>query len=234
MAIRFDNSADALSRTTGVPLPTAFTIMGWCRTVTNTGGAFQTIFDMDGGGLDLQFYINSSNQLFVWNSGSSAGSATVLSTGTWYHLAWTDDGFYINGVLDHAVTAVTGANPATFRLGHSRFGGENWNGRMQAVKVWDATLSAAEIQQEMRQHLPVRVANLNAFYPFLSSTDVADYSGNAQTLTVGGTLTTEDGPPVAWMMARGRRVHIAAAAGGGGSVSPWFFQQRVLRARRAA
>jgi hypothetical protein len=73
------------------------------------------------------------------------------------------------------------------------------NGRAAAIKLYDAVLTPAEIVQEMRQYLPARTANNNGWYPlFTTNDDQTDFSGLGRDWTVGGTLATEDGPPIPW------------------------------------
>jgi hypothetical protein len=51
----------------------------------------------------------------------------------------------------------------------------------------------------MPYYQPIRTANINSVHPWLDTTDqTTDYSGLGNTLTIGGTLTTAQGPPIAW------------------------------------
>jgi hypothetical protein len=71
---------------------------------------------------------------------------------------------------------------------------------MACTKVWDAALTQAELELEMARMLPVRYANLHAWYPmFPGATErLVDYFSAGKTLTAGGTLTDEAGPPIGW------------------------------------
>jgi hypothetical protein len=68
-------------------------------------------------------------------------------------------------------------------------------------------LTASEIQQELRAYVPVRTLNLNSWYPLLTQTDVAHYG---PAWTVGGALTTEDGPPIPWSLQQQNRARATA------------------------
>jgi hypothetical protein len=74
------------------------------------------------------------------------------------------------------------------------------NGRIAAVKLWHIELTQEQIAAEMRQYKPIRLANLDGFYPLLDvGNGTQDFSGFATSnLTSNGTLATEDGPPIPW------------------------------------
>lgn len=229
MSVRFDGSTDALSRTTNLPSITSFTMMGWFyfsadrNTIVNTlafgqssgGGYYQLYWDQTGSG----------SVLGTWNGAASSSGTTSLSLSTWYHLAMTVSGtaagnflVYLNGALE--ITAAGRDIPTAGKLWVGNDNDSEWlNGRVAAVKIYDAVLTAAEIAQEMRQIQPVRFANLNSWYPLWSTADdEIDYSGQGRTLTVGGTLAMEDGPPIPWKQGRRRLVLPAVASPPGDSI----------------
>ncbi|MDR7559462.1 MAG: hypothetical protein QN141_13350, partial [Armatimonadota bacterium] len=114
---------------------------------------------------------------------------------------------YGAGVNDATLTlsdsqdpAWTGYTPVGWRLADSSFTGEWFNGRMACVKAWTAALTVAELEAERWYAMPVRRADLWYCNPMEgpASAFTQDYSGNGNTLTASGTLTLEDGPPVAW------------------------------------
>jgi hypothetical protein len=95
-------------------------------------------------------------------------------------------------------------------------GTEQFNGRVANLKIYSAALTANEIKAEMRQYLPVRTADLNAWTPLLTHTDLSDYSGQGNGWTAAGTLATEDGPPIPWALrppTRGLRVPVVVPTG---------------------
>ncbi|PQO33162.1 hypothetical protein C5Y96_09895 [Blastopirellula marina] len=80
-----------------------YTIMGWIR-VDGTGGtAFQnnSWFRYGSATNGYAMYLNSSNRMVVYNSGTTNFSPSyTFSTGTWYHVAITKDStqkMYVNG-----------------------------------------------------------------------------------------------------------------------------------------
>lgn len=157
-----------------------------------TGGTTSYIFH--GTLSDLTHYFESS-------SGPNI-SGTTLSTGTWYHITITkaQDGtvtLWLNGASDGTANDGGSFTPDRFRMGNSPGASRHLDGRIAAHKEWSVELTQAEIQQEMRQFLPVRTANLTVFSPFLDAGDTVDYSQNTA-WTVDGTLTTEGNPPIPW------------------------------------
>lgn len=214
MPVRFDASADRLLRTASLPsYNSAYTAMGWVYLVSDLN-ATVTIFAIDDNIDDIDAINLGSDgvtlQLGVVVGGVSTGpSGTTLSTGTWYHVAIvrasaTDCRLYLNGALDIGPDTrdVSGRSAAT-RLEWGAFASVNlsrFDGRVAAIKIWDAALSAEEVAAEVRSIRPQRLANLNGWWPCFpgSGERARDYSGNGRNWTESGTLTDEDPPPVGW------------------------------------
>lgn len=198
MAIRFDASGDVLSRTTAIPVYNVFTWMAWVYVSANRGATGQMLFSLDAGSGSFyrQLYHNNL-ALKIWN-GFSEFTGSSLVADRWYHIAFVSTNgltCYLNGVADFASGSNISFSPSIIRMGNSD-ASEWFNGRMAAAKIYDAVLTQAEIQAEMKQMDPVRRANLNSYYRLLTTNDyLIDQSGQGRTLTAGGTLTTEFGPP---------------------------------------
>lgn len=127
---------------------------------------------------------------------------STLQLNTWYHVAGTFDGdtirLYVNGILvaDSAFhgTQVAGTvyPPRIGRLSdpmqsQTRF----WNGKIDEVRVWNRTLSQAEIQEKMGAHLdPSQETGLVGYWRLNDSTgtSVSDMSGSGNNGT--GYFTT--------------------------------------------
>ncbi len=84
----------------------------------------------------------------------ASSSATPLNA--WTHVAVTYDGtslrHYINGVLDRTTAlscSVTNTNSMAIRIGANAGSGEVMNGLIDDVRIYDATLSAAQILTDM-------------------------------------------------------------------------------------
>ena len=219
MAVRADGSTDRLSRTTSLPTNTGFSMLGWFK-ISVDRNAYSSFFNYGTGNTKKTLQTDASGvTLVLWEGTFESGTGATLTVGTRYHLAMVhDDGAselraYVNGVLN--ITAeVSSGNPGSPIEIFQAESAEWLNGCAAAVKIYSAILTAPEIAQEMWQYIPSRVANLNSWYPLLSiADDQVDYGGGGLTLTVGGTLATEDGPPIPWK-GRGRRM-VTAAAGDG-------------------
>jgi hypothetical protein len=223
MAVRKDVSGDTLRRTTNLTGNT-YTVMGWFKISVDTNDYSCFLSVEADNGLDGHWYVGTNGTgttLISYNPSADGPNGSSLTVGTWYHVALVRQGtgasdliVYLNGVQD--TTHGGGSNDATAGVGigcRVTDAFDSLNGCAAAVKEYNAVLTAAEIVQEMRQYLPKRLANLNAWYPLLSTADdEVDYSGQGRTLTVAGTWATEDGPPIPWSMG-GRRIYIPAAGG---------------------
>ena len=206
-AVRFDDVADELRRTTSLPPVTGFTMMGWFK-VAGDGHAYTTFLGL-GDATSSNAYVlmmccgNGWRQFMVWTGGSSAFGAN-LALNTWYHLALTVAGSgqgqvkaYLNGALALTLNGNPAITSARFSIGNDAH--SEWlDGSAAAVKVYDAVLTPAEIAAEMPQAAPVRTANLNSWYPLQSAATAAtDASVNGRSLTVAGALTNDAaGPPI--------------------------------------
>ncbi len=215
MAIRFDNATDYIRRTTNLPdYNSVYTIMGWFRLVSNLnsyGALF--ILAQSASSYDGLYLGASGNDLVIIGDGNFLGyvetAVQTLTTGVDYHLALVRNSptslqAFVNGALaaTQATDQGTGRAAANVLESGNFFyaGSEPVSARVSHIKAWDANLSADEIAREVNSIRPVKLDNLNAWYPTLpgATERLADYSGNGRNWTAGGTLTDEDGPPVSW------------------------------------
>jgi len=206
MSARFDASGDSLKRTTNLPTITAWTVMGWAYLVASAN-TYNNIFSVGKSSAGSSYYCtytNSSRVLYVY-SGTGAGVAgSTLSLGTWYHIAMVCSGtgagnlvLYLNGVADITTSGSIYPTMQAIMAGNDP-DSDYMTGRLAAVKIWSAALSATEIAQEMYSISPRRFENLNGFYPIWPGDRTTDYSGNGNLWTENGTLTDEDPPPVSY------------------------------------
>ena len=104
---------------------------------------------------DRNFYLNANGTVSALiNDGSPkiATSTTVLTAGSWTHIAMTGDGtslkIYVNGILENTITtgsAVTSYETPEFVMGQTGVTSSFYNGQINDVKLYDHALSAAEI-----------------------------------------------------------------------------------------
>jgi parallel beta-helix repeat protein len=92
-----------------------------------------------------------SSRLTAWTSGgSSLADTTAPPANEWHHCAYTFDGtvhrLYLNGVLvDTSTTVPNAARPGILRFGHTASWGEHFSGSLDDIRIYDRTLTAAEI-----------------------------------------------------------------------------------------
>ena len=91
-----------------------------------------------------------------------------MQTGTWYHVCRTRNGtaqkVYVNGVLDSSETRTCTFTTANLYAMNDLASG--WiDGRIAAIKIYTAELTAEEIANEMWTYTPRRTANLNTWSP---------------------------------------------------------------------
>lgn len=214
-SVRFDSTDDDLTRSSSVPSEVSFTACGWGRRQADTG-AQSVLFSIN----DVPTAVSGAiigtqadgDDLIV--AGSGFGESPViatLTTGVWFYWCMTGtaagagslDGYYmLPGATSLTTQQTTGASftQTTMVIGnYDDAGTEFFNGDIMAVKVWDRVLTTAEMFQESAHIRPLYTFGLTHWYPLWNtSSQTIDFSGNAQTLTSGGTKADADNPPVSW------------------------------------
>jgi hypothetical protein len=205
MAVRFDGSDDDYSATTGLPTGN-FTVTCWANptTLRNPGGIF-TLADSTAS-YSAWYWFGLRPDWAVRNHGANLASGVTPTAGTWWRLGLVLSGTtatLYGAQAGDPLTQLCSGTVTTFTPGVLHIGGtpdatQFWDGRVAALKVWSSALSAAQIETELTQHLPVATTGLARFHPFVNA-ETVDYSGNGRTLTAGaGAVATETGPPLAW------------------------------------
>lgn len=210
MAVRFSNTtSQTYTSTSSVPTG-ALTVTFWVQLVSNIA-TYQPFWVVDN---------NTSNaaDLLVCTSSDGVGLRVYgvteqldgpdMVVGTWYQIAVTKSSarsvvlYY--AALGSALTASTpttysAITPTTMRIGGFQSGvaTNSPDARIANVKQWSTDLTQAEVETELAQAVPVRLANLVRWHPFTAA-GTTDYTGAGLTLSGGTGVTTEDGPPVPW------------------------------------
>src|SRR3990167_4527313 len=137
-------------------------------------------------------------------------AANDLVVGEWAHWGAIYNGggatnadkmkFRKNGVARTIVVAA--ALPTTFpAVGGSNLiaaGGSGFsNVQIALLRIWNATLSVNEMDQEMHSYRPVRTANLLLSAPYDDGVSARDYSGRGFHGTITGAVQS-NGPPVSY------------------------------------
>lgn len=217
MAAVFNASGDGLNRTSGVPSESAFTITLWFLPV-GSGGSYGQIV----GGLGrtdfnpIPCLLLKTDDLYI---NDADGIETLLLSNlpaSWHFAALSCGATGATALKGYCATGTTALSTASgvmssftqnvIMLGCSYDATVYFNGFIAAVKIWNAALTQAEIEQERWQYLPNRLANLHLFSPLINTggTSFLDISGAGRNWTEAGTVTDGDGPPIPWKMGRHR------------------------------
>ena len=125
--------------------------------------------------------------------------ATTLSTGTYYHIAYSKDAsgnvvLYINGtsvasgnVGSGTGTGVSASSTVGAGYNNGTLGQFPWDGNISLHRVWSVVRTQAEISANMCNVFGTATTNMRAEHSF--DNVYTDSSGNAYTLTSSGTPT---------------------------------------------
>lgn len=207
MSIRADTAGEYLSRTTSLPSASAFTACGWFIRRVDPN-SFKSVVSLDNGGAKWIILQTGSTGDTLIVSTSGADSSDIISSivnDEWIFWAVTSDGGTVNGFaarpgdinLSTASITVGAFTPSRLTI-LTDFANGLLSASVAHLKMYDAVLTQTELEAEMRQIPPKRFGGLHLWNPFLSSSNVKDYSGNGRDWTTNGTLSTEDNPPVGW------------------------------------
>jgi Concanavalin A-like lectin/glucanases superfamily len=132
--------------------------------------------------------------------GKLESEAGAMPTGTWTHVAITDDGahnrLYVNGVLVDTATAVPmEATDGPLRLGGNKLFGEYFDGRIEELRIYNRALSGPEVQADMAAPIQTPQQGPVATYSFDEGegTTVEDLTGDGHTATIEGAEWTSHG-----------------------------------------
>lgn len=213
MSIRFNgNVANFLSRTTSPPDYNAnYTIMAWIKIVVdlNATTSFLSLatstalnfdrakFDSDG----TTVGVSARNGATVVNS-----NGTNLTVETWRHITMRRAGaadlkLFLDAVQDaFSNTDVTGRtandNLNIGRVHVNNLTIEPFDGEMAYLRIWTTDLTTEEMAAERVATAARKTSDLYGDYPLANATSAGDdISGNANHLTVNGTITTGESTP---------------------------------------
>ena len=156
---QFNGSNDYVSAVPSSSLSGTFTVMGWGKPNTTatlaligTRAPSETSFDMKFiNGTEIKADIGNGT---VWIT-TSASASFNYSTGTWYHVTYvvtpTSYTIYVNGDNVGSGTYATNTpllydSSHYIYLGQYASAGENFNGYIDDVRIYNRALSAAEIK----------------------------------------------------------------------------------------
>ena len=151
--LTFDGVDDG-AQTGSAPLldaPTHLTLSAWVN--HGATNAFRSIIDKRDAGTDgYDLYLTDTSRAFVRINQETLTGATVLTSGTWHHIAAVWDGstvtLYVNGVLNASKSvSTTLSTTGALRIGeHFSVNDYRFDGTLDEVRVYDRALNAAEVQ----------------------------------------------------------------------------------------
>jgi hypothetical protein len=145
-------------------------------------------------GNKFEFLVENSSNTIVTASSPSFNP----NQGQWYFLAGVYDGsnviLYVDGVLANSA-ALTGnikSNDGTHRLvmGRLPWGYGFFVGYLDEVRIWNAALSQAQIQQQMASTATVLPGNLKSYWNFDRTTSTQTLIDDSGTQNADGTFYT--------------------------------------------
>jgi hypothetical protein len=209
------SSGKYLKRTASLPSYNNYSACGWFKRTTDNNN-YSTLCMVEDGGYSGAGLCYNSNGDDVVATDPDGFSSTIITPGTaWFFWAFVAKASSVVGYAAVATAAsistqTRAANasqtPDAFCVGDISSGYPG-TGNFAAVKVWDAQLTAAEIEAERWSYMPRRLANLHLWTPLIGSSAAncaIDWSGNGKNWTVVSTPTVIDGPPIPWRGSRWR------------------------------
>ena len=158
-------------------------------------------------------YNNNINQYF-FGCTKTAGPSTLchfsLTANVWQHLALvktaTTLATYVNGILSETIPWSGSINFSNqfLRLGRWGFGGRNWNGSLDEVRIWNTPLSQSAIRERMCRKIKADdplYNHLVAYYNFdeTAGSTVVDGTANLNTGTlINGTARITSGAAIGY------------------------------------
>jgi len=156
-AIDFDGTDDEITvlDDNSLDFATEVTASAWIYLDSVSG--WQSFFHKNTDTSDhLEVYFEQNNGV-LHNYDTIETSAAVLTAGQWHHIAYTADAtrerLYVDGqiVADEVVEFGGMSNNNSLYIGGSGGGGEQVDGRMDEIAMWDRALSSTEIDDIYRR-----------------------------------------------------------------------------------
>ncbi|HZV68439.1 MAG TPA: LamG-like jellyroll fold domain-containing protein, partial [Saprospiraceae bacterium] len=171
-ALHFDGDDDQVITSPNFLRPGEMTFEAWIK----TGTSDRHIASWKGAanGHTVEIYISGSNYLLYgeWdgNAWEPYHNGPVITDNQWHHVAVVRSvsggnvKTYIDGIL--SVNSTISRNPVAdvFVLGN--LSGNNFQGSMDEVRVWNTTLTQSQIQSRMNRRLDGNEPNLIRYYNF--------------------------------------------------------------------
>ncbi|HEX5219301.1 MAG TPA: LamG-like jellyroll fold domain-containing protein [Verrucomicrobiae bacterium] len=173
-ALQFNGTSNGFAYTyTPIAAPQTFTLSLWFRTTATQNGVLLNFGDSAQGPFadtDRKLSINSAGQVsfYVYDSGGKTITSTnTFRDGQWHHVAATLSDLagmrlYVDGNLVAQNPNVTFAY--TYPAGGYWRIGQNFNGNVDDVQIWDVARTQAQIQQGRMRPLTGGEAGLSRYW----------------------------------------------------------------------
>lgn len=185
-ALSFDGTDDIVSTNLDLSNFSAFTLEGW---IYPRAAADRTAFF--GQNDVIEFGFSSATSITGWSAGGSSTAWTFDNStfpfNTWHHVAFVGNGssisLYVDGQLKSSTSAATGnygSSGDRFNMGAAVWDntGNNFNGIIDEVRVWNVARTATQIQNSMFGEIdPATATGLLAYYNFNQGTATGANAG---------------------------------------------------------
>lgn len=147
---------------------TAFTLSAWVKYTSGTLAGYPQILSNRHSNTGYQFNMdNNGRLLFGVDATSFATSSSVITAGTWNHVAvtWTSGtgavAFYLNGAADGTGTGKTSmtSNTGALEIGHNPNFSNWYTGLMDEVAVFNSALSSSNISAIYNSGVPTDLSS---------------------------------------------------------------------------
>ena len=191
------------------------TIEAWLNPASNptSGQVYAIVSKYDDSGANNQhsyyfFYLNDAGTIklkFITSSDGTTDSVRevvyTLIANVWQHVAVTFNSvageckFYVNGIQVGAtqIGMKSGIYDSTalFTIGSKSTILEHWDGKIDDVRIWNTTRTAAQIFDNMQVELAGNESGLQGYWKFNSSLNDATSNANNLTNNNGATFTID-------------------------------------------
>jgi len=169
LGVDFDGTDDYLAIAANASLNTAgdWSFTAWIN--ADDLSSYEAIAAKRTGGYDWQFAVSGSKLILTFGTSTTVSGSTTLSTGTWYHVAFTVDVGVTNGVKlfvngtqeNNTTTSATSSNAGAYGLTI----GDNtiprwWNGKMDEIAMFHTCLTAEEVHVIYNDGVPPDIDSL--------------------------------------------------------------------------
>jgi len=209
-SVSFDGTNDYMSVPTNASLNTTgdWSFSAWIN--ADDLSSYEAIAAKRTGGLDWQFAASGSKLTLYLGTGVQVNGSTSLSTGQWFHVAFTVDVGATGGVklfVNGSQESNTGTNTVSSNnLSAGMTFADNtvnrwWNGNLDEIAMFHTALSASDITSIYNSGVPNDISSLNPVGWWRmgdgteagSGTTIYDMSTNSNngTLVNGPTFSTD-------------------------------------------